>query len=84
LLSSLLLLTLLYLKYPEASSLGPFSLLNFLSSVDCILGILYFFWGGANIYLLVSIYLACPIWVREEINHKRGGREGPERESELG
>ena len=28
----------------EASSLGPFSLLSFLSSVDCILVILYF-WG---------------------------------------
>ena len=27
----------------EASSLGPFGLLTFLSSVDCILGILYFF-----------------------------------------
>jgi hypothetical protein len=26
----------------EASSLGPFSLLNILSSVECILGILYF------------------------------------------
>ena len=28
----------------EPSSLGPFSLLNFLSSADCILGILCMFW----------------------------------------
>ena len=36
----------------EASSLGPFCLLTFLSSVDCILGIL------ANIHLLVNRYHA--------------------------
>jgi hypothetical protein len=43
----------------ETSSLWPFSLLNFLSSVDCILGIWYFYFL-ANIYLLVSTYYACP------------------------
>jgi hypothetical protein len=37
----------------EASSLGPFSLLNFLSSVECILGILYFL----NLFIFLFIYL---------------------------
>jgi hypothetical protein len=41
----------------EASSLGHFSLLTFMSSVDYILNILYFFL--ANIQLLVSTYHAC-------------------------
>jgi hypothetical protein len=36
----------------EASSPGHFSLLNFLSSVDCILGIRYFFFS--NMHLLAS------------------------------
>ena len=44
----------------EASSLRPFSLLTYLSSVDCILGILYFFFFLANIHLLVSAYHSCP------------------------
>jgi hypothetical protein len=39
----------------EAYSLGHFSL--FSSSVDCILGIMYFL---TNIHLLVSTYHACP------------------------
>jgi hypothetical protein len=39
----------------EASSLGPFGLLTFLSSVDCVLGIPCFL---ANIHLLVSTYHA--------------------------
>jgi len=39
------------------SSLGPFSLLMFLSPVDYILGTLYFF--SANVHLFVSIYHAC-------------------------
>jgi hypothetical protein len=42
----------------EVSSLGPFSLLSFLNSVNNILGILYFFF--ANIHLVVSTYYACP------------------------
>jgi hypothetical protein len=42
----------------EESSLGPFSLLTFLSSVEYILSILYSF--PSNIHLLVSIYHACP------------------------
>ena len=42
----------------EASSRGHFSLLSFLSSVDCVFGILYFFL--ANIHVLVSTYHACP------------------------
>jgi hypothetical protein len=41
------------------SLLGHFSLLTFSSSVACILCILYFFWGGDNILLLVSTYHAC-------------------------
>jgi hypothetical protein len=41
----------------EAPSLEPFCLINFLWSVGCILGILYFF---ANIHLSVSTYHACP------------------------
>jgi hypothetical protein len=40
----------------EASSLGPFLLLTFLSSMDCILGILYFL---ANIHLSVSTHHTC-------------------------
>ena len=44
----------------EGSSLVPFCLLTFLSSVDCILGILYFFFFLANIHLLVSTYHTCP------------------------
>jgi hypothetical protein len=43
----------------EASSLGPFSLLTFLSSVDCILWILYFIFL-ANSHLLLSRYHVCP------------------------
>jgi hypothetical protein len=42
----------------EAPSFGLFSWLSFLSSVYCILAILYFFL--ANIPLLVSTYYACP------------------------
>ena len=42
------------------SSLGPFSLLTLLSSVDCILGIQHFFFFFANIHLLVSKCHACP------------------------
>ena len=53
------------------SSLGPFSLLTFLSSVDCILGILYsfffFFFFLANIHLLVGTYHACPFG--SELSH---------------
>ena len=55
----------------EASSLGHFSLLSFLSSVDSVLAILYIFvlyfivclfdcLFMANIHLLVSTYQACP------------------------
>jgi hypothetical protein len=44
----------------EASSLGYFSLLTFLSSVEYISDILYFFFFLANIYLLVNTYHACP------------------------
>ena len=46
----------------EVSSLGHFSLLSFLSSVDCTLDILYFLFCFvlADIHLLVSIYHACP------------------------
>jgi hypothetical protein len=42
----------------EASLLGHFSLLSFLNSVDCILGILYFLL--TTIHLLVSTYYECP------------------------
>jgi hypothetical protein len=42
----------------EASSRGHFSLLSFLSSVDCVFGMLHFFL--ANIHVLVSTYYACP------------------------
>lgn len=45
------------LSRTEASSHGLFTLLNFLNSVDSILGILYFL---ANNHLLVSIYSECP------------------------
>jgi hypothetical protein len=55
----------------EASSLEHFNLLTFLSSVDCILGILYFFSFLANIYLLVSTY------------HVSGWEEGVEGEGSL-
>jgi hypothetical protein len=40
----------------EASSLGLFFFFNFLGSVRCILGILYFL---ANIHLSVRTYHAC-------------------------
>ena len=45
-------------KETEVSSLGHFSLWTFLSSVDCILGTLYFYFL-ANIHLLVSTYHVC-------------------------
>ena len=58
----------------ETSSLKPFCLLIFLSSMDCILAILYFyififslFVCLANIYLLVSTYHACPFG--SELSH---------------
>jgi hypothetical protein len=43
----------------EVSSLGPFGLLMFLSSVHSTLTILYFFGGMGNIHLMVSTYSAC-------------------------
>jgi hypothetical protein len=38
----------------EGSSIEHFSLMNFLSAIDCFLGILYFFFFFANVLLLVS------------------------------
>ena len=44
----------------EASSLGHFSLLSLLNSVDCILCTLNGFFSFFNIHLLVTTYYACP------------------------
>jgi hypothetical protein len=46
-----------YLSGIKACSFGPSFLFNFLLSVSCIIGILYFL---ANIHLLVNTYHACP------------------------
>jgi hypothetical protein len=44
-------------QVPPSLPLPSFCLLTFLSSVNCILDILYFL---ANIHLLVNTYYACP------------------------